>query len=217
MDLEKYSIFLQHTGTVIDVLERLDQKDGEMFNLFEILGRATDEVMGHSAFIAYLLNAEGNHGQEDKDLKLFLQEISDATDEQVSQDFVVKVEHSFDIDSELTGRIDIWLESPSEILVIENKIHAEDQPEQMERYHSYAERVAGANQRISLYYLTLDGSDPSPSSLGSLPTNKINNISYEVEIDRWIGRCIKESFDMPIIRHPRRVSSRFSHFWCVFR
>ena len=50
MDLEKYSIFLQHTGTVIDVLERLDQKDGEMFNLFEILGTPVGSVLVFHTF-----------------------------------------------------------------------------------------------------------------------------------------------------------------------
>lgn len=47
------------------------EKDGLLFNIFEILDRTTDEVKCHSAFIAELLDPKGEHGQSSKFLKLF--------------------------------------------------------------------------------------------------------------------------------------------------
>lgn len=41
------------------------RKRGELFNIFNVLDLRTNEVRIHSAFIAELLNPDGNHGLGD--------------------------------------------------------------------------------------------------------------------------------------------------------
>lgn len=41
------------------------RKRGELFNIFNVLDLRTNEVRTHSAFIAELLNPDGNHGLGD--------------------------------------------------------------------------------------------------------------------------------------------------------
>ena len=55
-----------------DKLERI--KQGDFFNVFNTIGLRTEEVRLHSAFIAELLNPNGNHGLGEKFLKIFIDE-----------------------------------------------------------------------------------------------------------------------------------------------
>ena len=49
------------------------RKRGENFNIFDVLGLSTSEVRLHSAFLAELLNPNGNHGLGNQFLEAFLQ------------------------------------------------------------------------------------------------------------------------------------------------
>ncbi|MCU0351857.1 MAG: PD-(D/E)XK nuclease family protein [Flavobacterium sp.] len=53
------------------------------------------------------------------------------------------------------GSIDIIIEDDKQLLIIENKIYASDQPLQLARYINYAK--SRDNKKIVLLYLTLDG------------------------------------------------------------
>lgn len=48
------------------------QRKGDCFNVFNTLGLRSNEVRLHSAFLAELLNPDGNHGLKDAMLKEFL-------------------------------------------------------------------------------------------------------------------------------------------------
>ena len=117
------------------------RKRGENFNVFKILGLSTSEVRLHSAFLAELLNPNGEHGAGDKFLKIFIEEISHKSDGYNNHDFVfdtlsvkeVKVEKDIGpVEDEHGGRIDICLEDEKGCyVIIENKIYAGDQSKQM--------------------------------------------------------------------------------------
>lgn len=51
------------------------------------------------------------------------------------------------------GRIDILIETPKQLIVIENKIYASDQENQLMRYFKYCK---SQNKSFRLLYLTLD-------------------------------------------------------------
>ena len=51
------------------------RKRGEQFNIFEVLGLQTSEVRLHSAFLAELLDPNGDHGLNNKYLKVFVEDI----------------------------------------------------------------------------------------------------------------------------------------------
>lgn len=147
--------------------ERLkkEEEEGKCFNVFSALNMCSDEVRLHSRLLATLLNPKANHGLENEFLKSFLIDLG------LPEDYITYckeqiVERPIGEVTEATGgRIDIILEDRGHAVIIENKIYAGDQPNQLLRYHNYGVKTFGENN-FKLVYLTLYGSDPSPYSLG---------------------------------------------------
>ena len=147
--------------------ERLkkEKEEGKCFNVFSALDICSDEMRLHSRLLATLLNPKANHGLGNEFLKLFLIALG------LPEDYITHckeqiVERPIGEVTETTGgRIDIILEDRGHAVIIENKIYAGDQPNQLLRYHNYGVKTFGENN-FKLVYLTLYGSDPSPYSLG---------------------------------------------------
>ena len=131
---------------------------GEYFNIFNILSLSTNEVRTHSAFIAELLNPRGSHGQGSLYLDRFLAQFGIAGQAFDSKRSKVEIEYhigGIDAKNSTGGRIDILLtDANTNRIMIENKIYAGDQHEQLLRYHRYDPKAA-------LFYLTLSGNEPS--------------------------------------------------------
>lgn len=168
---------------------------GKSFNVFNIVGRATDEVKGHSAFIAELLNPQGSHGQDTAFLKLFLKHLQSLDASPIKDKhlpnhdagWTVQTEVAFDGGPEgsMGGRIDILLQCNDTRLIIENKIYAGDQPHQLERLRRFAER----NKTTTLLYLTLNGRPPNNCSEEFVKESGLVLLSYNTDIDAWLGQC----------------------------
>ena len=164
-------------------------KRGERFNMFATLGVAHYEVT-HSAIIASFLDPKESHGQGDKFLKLFLSIIGDETELDTANSNVYTESSNED------GRIDILIEDNNKkAIIIENKIYAGDQNEQLKRYAHFA--CNKYKNGYSIYYLTLDGVDASEQSAKD---TKYKRISYAQDILNWLEQCIKESATTPLIR-----------------
>lgn len=175
--------------------EQFAKLSGENFNVFSVLGLGSAEVM-HSQFIAELLNPNGSHGQGFIYLKLFLSQIGliDIFSElQITK--IVTEKHTGEIDKDYNegGRIDIYIEHPDRNIIIENKIFAADQLNQLYRYHQF-------DKKACILYLSLEGSRPSNESLGSLDINNVKCLSYQTDIVNWLNTCIEKSTSLPIIR-----------------
>ena len=98
----------------------------------------SDEVRLHSKFLAELLNPKGSHGQGSKFLDLFIQQFDiKNVDSETSK---VSVEESIGNKTPTTGgRIDILIEDTNKhTIIIENKIYASDQENQLLRYYNYS-------------------------------------------------------------------------------
>ena len=140
------------------------QRKGDCFNVFNTLGLRSNEVRLHSAFLAELLNPDGNHGLKDAMLKEFLAAIG------LKRDYISNcntniVERYIGERTETTGgRIDIILEDGEYAIIIENKIYAIDQYHQLLRYNNYGKQRFPKG--FKLIYLTLDGHEASKDSLG---------------------------------------------------
>ena len=163
---------------------------GERFNMFQICGVDHYEVM-HSAIIASFLNPKGNHGQNDKYLKAFISIVDDKTDIETSSCSV----YTEYVTNE--GRIDILIEDKKgKGIIIENKVYAADQREQLKRYDKFSKDKYGEGN-YTIYYLTLDEHDASDGSGKGI---NYTRISYKEHILNWIEECIKESATTPLIR-----------------
>lgn len=171
-------------------------KENDSFNLFEILRKRNDEVNLHSKFISELLSPKGSHGQGVVFLKLFLNYLS-IEGYVVNEKSIVESERYIgEINEEKTegGRVDIIIENIQDnSIIIENKIDANDQENQLLRYYNY-------KPDSIIYYLTLFGNEPSDYSLGKMNPKIITNISYRDDINNWLTLCIEKSVKYPSLR-----------------
>ncbi len=182
--------------------EEIAKLTGENFNIFQILGLQTSEVRLHSAFLAELLNSKGLHGQGDKFLSLFVKQlkgksITTKIDTKSSEAFVEYYSGKITEDGQHGGKIDILIKDKnSQCVIIENKIYAGDQPQQLKRYNNFSESTA-----LTLLYLNLFGGEPSAISSDGLEVGKdFYIISYQKDILEWLDACMKEATALPIIR-----------------
>lgn len=173
---------------------RLD-KSGERFNVFDVLNMTTNEVNCHSRFLHELLSPCGSHGMGNAFLTSFFEKVLDLPSEPWLADAAVRRERSFD-----DGRIDLLIEVRGKCCIaIEVKIYASDQPRQIARYAQYVnERKPGdqpdGNYRV--YYLTLDGHEPSELSVGENGA-KYACLSFEDDIVPWLESCVEASSSKP--------------------
>ena len=143
-----------------------EEKEGENFNVFSALNMCSDEMRLHSRLLATLFNPKSNHGLGNEFLRQFL-----VTAIKVDDNYITHCNESIaeryigEVTETTGGRIDIILEDGKHGIIIENKIYACDQPNQLLRYHNYGMKQFGENN-FKLVYLTLYGSEPSPDSLG---------------------------------------------------
>lgn len=180
---------------------------GENFNIFSILKMDSKEVRTHSAFIGELLNPKGSHGLKSKPLEIFIKLLKSKFSQKDSNE--IKNKFILDIDTITTsvekyigftnddktegGRIDILIEDKNKkAIIIENKIYAFEQTNQLIRYNNYSKEAP-------ILYLTLEGA--APTSHGDLLVNRhYFNISYKEDIKEWLELCLKEAVEFPMLR-----------------
>ncbi len=187
-DLKSYGSHLLALARNIRHYETaLTEARGERFNIFDILQVGHYEVRTHSPILAELLNPHGSHGQGAVFLKHFLAVLDIADFDAES----ARVATEVSIGS--LGRIDIEITDGSHRrIVIENKIYAGLQDEQLQRYHQYAPKA-------TLLYLTLYGDSPPAAACKSVvPTLMV--VSYRNDIVRWLECCRKEAANTPGVR-----------------
>lgn len=173
-------------------LDTLRKSEAPFFNLFHILNIQHLEEALHTPFLCELLNPKGSHGQGALYLDAFFNKVMDS-----SLNF--KDIRNFSIHEELPsvfGRLDILLsfniKDTRKLIVIENKIYAGDQKDQMERYYNYANTRLSNDSDLLLLYLTPRGKMLSEFSMNAkLQTNlrsknALREISYHEHIVPWL-------------------------------
>lgn len=192
-----YRIFFENLN-LINKKYKLLNSNQENFNIFSILRNEYDEVNLHSRFLVELLKNK-NYGK--KILELFLEKLG------VEGIKVKKYQAFSEYSVKQNGRIDILLKLYSnekrKIIIIENKIYAGDQYEQLKRYYDSMRLEGYQDDEIELVYLTLYGEEPSEYSIKGLSKEKIDEIkiiSYKDDIINWIENSIKETAEVLIIR-----------------
>lgn len=181
---------------------------GECFNIFNVLGLSSNETRTHSAFLAELLNPNGSHGCGSAFLAAFAKRFIDKPiPANEIQNAAVEIERTIGFkndDATEGGRFDIVLTIGKFMVIIENKIYAQDQEKQLLRYKNYALSCISKRQitDYKLLYLTLDGKEASSFSTASelMQGNDYFSISYNSDILDWLRECKEKSVDRPLIR-----------------
>ena len=172
-------------------------EDSSRYNLLSIIEKDRDEAHVHSKVIYNLLSQ--NWGKKDKEtfLTLFLKEIGIEDEIIYNEKWEVSREKEYQLD-EKKARPDFVIESQHYIYIIEMKIDADDQPEQLKNYNKIAEgeKKRKNKKEYKLFYLTLDGHNASKKSTGEEENLEENqkveyiNISFTEEILNWLGKCL---------------------------
>jgi hypothetical protein len=215
---------LQQVSLIVKNYDKIAEITGEKYNVFNILGLGNDEL-SHSAILTNLLNAKGSHGQGAVFLELFIEILFDRLNTSSFSDnegksilFNEKKINSlnqFDIQSSKAlkekdlgpidwakstgGRIDIIISDNKSNIIIENKIYALDQEQQLVRYKNY-------DVNAPIFYLNLFGDNPDEKSIKDNDGNimKLNEdffiISYKNEIVEWLHKCVEKVVNKPFLR-----------------
>lgn len=175
---------------------QLLEATGQRYNIFNILGLSSNETRLHSAFLANLLDPHGTHGLKAKPLDAFLKIIG-ATHLDSSTASVEIEKHVGPVTDSQGGRIDIFISDKNRnSIIIENKIYAGDQRNQLLRYYNFAK--SGCKE-FQIRYLTLDGAAPSKSSTGNEQI-AYSLLSYKEDILKWIEECSMLAAKHPLLR-----------------
>ncbi len=188
------------------IIEKHRQENlGNKFNIFSILRSESDEVNLHSRFIYELLNPKGAHNQDTIFLKLFLNELIKAENNDLNkadsdnyadvelQNVVVKREFRSE-----SGRYDLLIRIKNEYYVIENKIY---QPEGLAQLLKYYEGILGeGKQGFKIVLLTLLDHELSNEEVKEKLADHFIPITYKENITSWLKECIKEAAQYPLIR-----------------
>jgi hypothetical protein len=161
------------------------------FNIFRFLGEVWRSEKFHSDFIAYLLDPRESHGQG----HLFLQTFFSSFKRKYPEVYVPNIfsaHGSWLVQREFItryGNLDIVLRNPlvKGLYVIENKVDAEEQVDQIARYSEYLEGQAKEYPYQSLLFLTPDGH--SSVTANGKPYHPI---SYHSDITAWLERALPE-------------------------
>jgi len=170
---------------------QIDKSLATRFNLFKLLQVERNEVYTHSAILADLLDPRGTHGQGSLFLEGFLKMLfaknsfcsTDIKFEQVS----FAKGHAWTVNKELVtslGRLDIVISSIDQSIqiVIENKIDAQEQCDQLERYQTWLKMHNNNFAHQCLCYLTTYGYDSNTAFSGSY-----TKLSYLDDICHWLS------------------------------
>lgn len=191
---------LNHARNLVGHEKEIEQATASRFNLFHIFGVGHYEVSTHSALLANLLDPRGSHGQGSVFLKRFILLDAILKAPGFPADFdadsaSVQCEVSIGYRTETTGgRLDILItDKNGRKIAIENKIHAAEQQNWVERYLNFL------GDEGCLIYLTKFGEEPAQAGTEDL-RNKVHCISYAETIKGWLEACRKEAATVPIVR-----------------
>lgn len=216
MKMENEQIkLLEHLQGVIKFESERKKITAEDFNIFNILGISHMEVSTHSRFISNLLDPCGSHYQGSIFLELFLKKIGiEGFDYANAYIEIEKSENKY-------GRFDIFITDGKDwTILIENKIYAGLQEEQLGKYITYLKETSKTKNK-KLLYLTLANEFDNDSSYNEDYSSEIEisqreieflesqgvktvevykHITYSNDILDWLIDSQKEAVSLPRIR-----------------
>lgn len=186
---------LEYAKQIVRENHQEKRRNGEMFNVFELLGLNTDEVK-ICRLISGFLNPYGTYPFAFQVLESFIKTVLDIElDENEINSAKVYTEYKTDAGR----RIDIVVETKYRFIPIEVKIYASDQNSQCSDYYHYADKK-NKKYKSKVYYLTLDGH--LPYDTGCIGLTEIEEedvvvgyeelipVSFKCQILEWLNICL---------------------------
>ena len=180
------------TNQVLSIYKNSVEKSENSFNIFKILQIESDEVRLHSRILKSLIELN-TYGFISSIPTNYWNKKSKPTDGFLRVS--LEVPCSSLLEGTNDGRIDIIVEFENLLIIIENKIYASDQNQQLVKYHEYGKR---SGKDFLLLYLTPSGKKPTDVSISQANSNEglqpeeYQLISYKKEILNWLETFSKE-------------------------
>lgn len=165
-------------------------KKYESPNCFNIMGRTRREEW-HSNFVCWLLDPSSNHNLGNFPLKMFFELINENPNNEIDIDEIDFDQTIFKTEVSIeNGRIDILGESEKIILIIENKLdanetyNAKEKKYQTDVYFKYFDEKEDYKKKQKYYVYLRTKSGNRPSNKNFIP------ITYQKLFDEVIFKCI---------------------------
>lgn len=205
--IRNLQVLLQRLDIVRDKITARNEGK-EKFNVFTCLMDSSEEVNLHSRFISSLLDPQGNHWLGFAPIDIILKTLNSSF--QYNQETIEVIPSSSNWSE--YKEIDILLidRKTNYAIIIENKIYAFDSNHadegQLERYYRrIIEEDKIPQDNVEVYYLTIDGHEPSEESVSTSSKYKdlpdiVRCITYGNEITQWLQQCMQIACDKPYLR-----------------
>jgi len=191
--------------------------ESEDFNLFRVLNIGHRETKLHTPLLRELFDAEGTHGQGALFFRTFLKQLHLKLGSRTfsTLDVLDYVQDQFDgsykcrteISDPDTGRMDLIIErvgkEPSFCIVIENKIYAREQENQLQRYGQYLVKHPAPPAQKHLVYLHALAHDHAPTTAGLDVAGRVIVMRYQDEICAMLRECLSR-VEAPRLKEPLR-------------
>ncbi len=179
----------QHLGEIAKIYENSTPQLEEEINIFKILNLEYDEVRLHSRILKFLIERDPS-GFIESTPKQYWDEIGKPVGRLLKVDLE---KHCSSSEEDIKdGRIDLIVEFEQHLIIIENKILASDQPEQLIKYSKFGESINKTGKKCLLLYLTPKGNLPGEKSISKNGKKDLEEntdfftISYEKNILNWL-------------------------------
>ncbi len=190
---KKYEILFDKFKELIKKQNLQKQRGLNNYNLLTTVLKKHNEVNLHSRMIYSLINPKGEHFQDTLFLEKFVETLN-------VKDFNINIEKC-SVFREYKN-IDLYITDDSNHIIIENKVYANDQVEQIKRY---IELIMNKDKsldykNILVIYLSLNRDKPSEKSLKDMTINDniiekndikialFRSIHYKYEILNWLKK-----------------------------
>lgn len=168
-------------------------------NRFNVLDLLQPDENGLSDLIADLISPVGRHGQGDAFLRCFLAALGLGPMLTTAPVRVLREVPTHGIEL-FRRRIDIVVETDA-LILIENKVDAAEQHDQIKDYLRHLDYCSRAFGRVGrLVFLTPNGRRPVSAAAGQPLDERVICWSYEYDLRRWLERC-REVCQADKIRH----------------
>lgn len=172
--------------TMINKYTEEEKKNGFYNNVYSLLNMERDEVITHEATIYSIFQNKYSLEIKQQLFSLFMKAM-ELSPSYYEEEWEVEKEYFIG-----DGRMDLFFHSltSKKAVVIELKIDADDQPEQLSRYYKYLMDMKYEN--FEIIYLTIDGKEPSAQSRKDIPEiYEIKLRSYGEHIKKWLEMTIE--------------------------
>jgi len=168
--------------------EIMGRKNAPDFNIFRFLKYERQEEF-HSRFISYMLNPRESHGQGHLFMEIFFENLRSKNtnlllpEANINKGIWLVRREVFS----RFGNLDIVLQNKmlGAMYVIENKVDANEQPGQIERYGGYLKKYAKDYKIQGLLFLTVSGYPAETAA-----KTAYYRISYQKDIKDWLKMAL---------------------------